>query len=200
MREIRTFELRGARVEQRADNGSTVEGYAAVFNADSVDLGFFDTFVERIAPGAFKRSIAGGDPILALWNHNSDLVLGSTRSGKLELSEDSEGLHFRLDGGRLTPAQLDAIADGDMRMSFGFETRKDQWEHRDDGSVIRTLIDVDLHEISPVAFPAYPDTSVALRSLDAWRAEQPPTRSRAAALAAARCRMAAELRARTSRA
>lgn len=170
-----------------------IEGHAAVFNSDSVDLG---GFVERIAPGAFKRSIEGDGLIHAFWNHDSGMPLGSTRSGKLALSEDSTGLHFRLNASRLTPAQLDAIRDGDMRMSFGFSVPKggDVWEERS-GALLRTLNDVNLFEVSPVSMPAYPATNVAMRSLEGWRNEQ----RNAAPIIAARLRMDLGLRARNSR-
>lgn len=156
------------RIAPAGDGVPKIEGYAAVFDSDSVDLG---GFVERIAPGAFKRSISSSDAMIhAFWNHDSAIPLGSTRSGKLALAEDGKGLHFKLDTARLTPPQLDAIADGDMRMSFGFSVPKggDTWEERG-GSVLRTLNDVTLLEVSPVSMPAYPATSVALRSLDGWQ-------------------------------
>jgi HK97 family phage prohead protease len=187
-RERRNFAIEEVRV---APESGSIEGYAAVFGADSVDMGF----IERIAPGAFKRSIESGEIIHALWNHNSDFVLGSTRSGKLALSEDSKGLHFRLDASRLTAAQVDAVKDGDMRMSFGFSTRKDQWEVRD-GKDLRTLLDVNLFEVSPVAMPAYPDTSVAMRSLEAARSfapEGPVTMTVLEPVAATRLRMKSRL-------
>lgn len=151
-----------------APESRTIEGYAAVFNSDSVDLG---GFIERIAPGAFKRSIESAPIIHAFWNHDSGIPLGSTRSGKLALSEDANGLHFKLDAKRLTEAQLDAIADGDMRMSFGFSVPSggDKWEDRAGGGYTRTLTDVNLSEVSVVSTPAYPDTSAALRSLDIYK-------------------------------
>lgn len=172
MRDLERRDFAIAEVRVQTDDTPTIEGYAAVFNSDSRDMGF----IERIAPGAFKRSIESGNTIHAYWNHNSDFVLGSTRSGKLALSEDSQGLHFRLDPSRLTPAQIAAVRDGDMRMSFGFSVPKggDAWDDRG-GKVLRTLTDVNLFEVSPVASPAYPDTSVALRSLDVWKAEQLPS-------------------------
>ena len=53
-------------------------------------------------------------------------------------------------------------------MSFGFRVRKDAWDRPKDvnAPVIRTLLDVDLLEVSPVAFPAYPQTEVQARNLD----------------------------------
>lgn len=152
-----------------------VEGHAAMFNKASHDLGGFREF---IAPGAFKRSLAeaakGDLNIFAVWSHDMSQPLGSTGGGKLTLEEDDAGLRFSLDPKRLTPAQLDAVADNEIRMSFGFIVREQSWIENDDGTIHRTLHDVDLIEISPVVSPAYPDTSAALRSLDAFKAEREP--------------------------
>lgn len=163
----------GADEAEEGDEERSLTGYASVFNSPSEDLG---GFTEIVAPGAFKRSLdaaASGDlNIYALWSHDMSQPLGSTRGGKLTLSEDANGLAFSLDTSRMTPAQLDAARDGELRMSFGFTVRSDTWEERDDGSIVRTLNDVDLFEVSPVILPAYSDTSAALRSLEAWRASK----------------------------
>jgi uncharacterized protein len=171
--EFRHFAVEGLRVADGA-GGPLLRGHAAVFNADSLDLG---GFVERVAPGAFSRSLDAARldparrPILAFWNHDPGLPLGSTRSGKLRLREDGRGLAFELGAKRLTAQQLDAVKDGDMRMSFGFAvpTGGDSWGKRADGKPLRTLLDVELFEVSLVSQPAYPDTSVALRRLESWR-------------------------------
>lgn len=161
--------------EARAASTTTSDklaGYAIVFNADSHDLG---GFIERVSPTALTRSLdaakAGTLNIHGLWSHDSSQPLGSTRGGKLALSADDHGLSFELDTTRFTPAQLDAARDGDLQMSFGFVVRQDSWVQRDDGKYERTLIDVDLFEVSPVISPAYPDTTAALRSLETWKGE-----------------------------
>lgn len=155
--------------------GDKLAGHAIVYNRDSHDLG---GFIERVAPGALDRSLAavkaGELNVHGLWSHDSSQPLGSTRGGKLKLESDAEGLAFELDTARFTPAQLDAARDGDLQMSFGFRVVKDSWVRRDDGVAERTLIDVDLFECSPVISPAYPDTTAALRSLEAFKAEEAP--------------------------
>jgi uncharacterized protein len=182
MIENRTFGLTEVRfakgeaqaAETQADakpgDESRMTGYAIVFESDSVDLG---GFVERVAPAALTRSLTeiaeGKRNLQCLWSHDTSQPLGSTRSGKLVLTQDERGLAFDLSTARFTPQQLDAARDGDLQMSFGFRVRQDAWEERKGGLVIRTLLDVDLTEISAVAFPAYPDTSAALRSLEGWR-------------------------------
>jgi hypothetical protein len=153
-----------ASIEHRAfcevrASGRRLEGYAATFGSEA-RLG---SIVETIAPGAFRASLTGD--VLALMDHDPSRVLGRTRSGTLRLSEDSKGLAFSLDlpdtaAGRdvLELAQRSDLGG----MSFGFMVPKggDSW-----AGERRTLRAVTLHEISVVsAHPAYPDTSIALRS------------------------------------
>lgn len=150
-------------VEVRADgDGMTFKGYAAVFNSRSEDLGGFR---ETIRPGAFTKSIGEKRAIKMFWNHNTDIPLGSTRSG-LTLTEDDKGL---LAEGRLP----DTTAGRDMAllvrekivdsMSFGFQTIRDEWA--EDYSA-RELVEVRLFEVSPVTgWPAYPKTTASVREL-----------------------------------
>jgi len=139
--------------------GRRIEGYAATFGAEA-DLGGFR---ERIAPGAFRAALAGD--VLAMLDHDPGKVLGRTRSGSLRLTEDSKGLAFSLDLPD-TQAGRDVMAlaaRGDLGgMSFGFTIPKggESWNGN-----TRTLSNVNLAEISIVqAWPAYPDTELALRS------------------------------------
>lgn len=142
-------------------------GYAAVFNV-LADIG--GRFQERIAPGAFRSAIQDGD-VRALWNHNSDFPLGRTKAGTLRLIEDDKGLRFENDLPDTTMGE-DAkvsIQRGDVTgVSFGFEVPPggDEWAMIG-GKKVRTITKVNLHEISPVTFPAYEATSVEARSAEA---------------------------------
>lgn len=178
MRECRTLLIH----ELRADAGSRqISGIAAPYNTLSADLGGFR---EKIDPDAFKRSLSEQKNILAYYNHDSSAVLGSTRSGSLQLSSTPAGLSFRIDLPETSYARdLIALMErGDVsQMSFGFITRKQAWDDPATGETwrVRTLLDVDLHEISVVADPAYPEgTEAALRSLTDHRARQAVERSR----------------------
>jgi HK97 family phage prohead protease len=170
------------RVRRNADGARIIHGYAAVFNSWSVDLG---GFIERIQPGAFSRVISGRQDVRALVSHDTALVLGRTKSGTLRILEDERGLAFELDAppGPIGEHYANAVERGDMDgMSFRFVAKKDAWDY-DANPVQRELIDVDIDEISLVAYPAYPDTSAAIRSLEAHRRTQPlrtPRRDRAA--------------------
>lgn len=152
-----------------SDKGKTARGYAALFNSRT-DIGGFD---EVIAPGAFAETLKTSD-VRALVDHDSGRVIGRSGAGTLRLSEDEKGLFVEIDlpdttDGRDLAALLER---GDISgMSFGFRVTKDEWDEAA-GKPSRTIRSVDLFEVSAVAFPAYPDTSIALRSLEEARKER----------------------------
>jgi HK97 family phage prohead protease len=167
--------------EIRADGAVKVaRGYAALFNTRA-DIGGF--FTESIAPGAFTETLKSSD-IRALVNHDSGRVIGRSTAGTLRLKEDATGLAVEIDlpdttDGRDLAVQL---ARGDISgMSFGFRVTNDQWDETGD-TPERTIRGVELFEVSAVAFPAYADTSIAMRSLDEARKEQKRKNFNAAAL------------------
>jgi uncharacterized protein len=140
----------------------TFSGYAAVFNSDSHPL----PFIERIAPGAFKRSLQARNDVKLLWNHDSGEVLASTRSGTMRLYEDSVGLKVEAELAPTTRGKDLSILmqRGDVnKMSFGFTVQQDSWSP--DGNT-RTLESVRLIEASIVTFPAYEASVAQVRSLD----------------------------------
>lgn len=141
-------------------------GYAAVFNAPA-DLG---EFTETIKPGAFSRALSqSGANVLALYDHERRSILGRTGSGTLQLAEDDKGLRFEL---ALPDTQLGRdlavlVTRGDVAgCSFGFMPHKDgdRWDYRGE-RLHRELLSVEVREITITPTPAYPDTSVAMRSL-----------------------------------
>ena len=143
-------------LEVREDgDGMTFEGYAAVFNSDSEPL----PFIERIQPGAFRKSLQSRNEIKLLWNHDAGEPLASVRGGTLKLSEDATGLRAWARIANTTRGRdvAELIRSGTIdSMSFGFNVIKDSWS--DDGNV-RTLEQVRVFEISLVAFPAYTATA-----------------------------------------
>lgn len=177
--EQRVFAVQELRVLRAEGAPPRIAGHAAVFNTLSEDLWGFR---EQIAPGAFAKSL-GKDDIRALWNHDPNIVLGRNRSGTLSLAEDERGLAIEIvtpDTQLVRDMVLSPIERGDVsQMSFGFRTISDEWRMQD-GMPLRTLLEVDLFDVSPVTFPAYPDTDVAVRSLEAWRQEPESEVARAA--------------------
>jgi len=155
------------RVEQREDGKKLIRGHAAVFNVET-DLGWFR---ERIAPGAFSESI-GKDDVRALFNHDENFILGRNKAGTLTMREDEQGLYVEIDPPDTQVARdlVTSIERGDIsQMSFGFQTIKDSWETEENAAKdLRTLEKVKLWDVSPVTFPAYQETDVAVRSHDCW--------------------------------
>jgi len=178
-RETRTY---SAKLEARDLPGEPrrISGYAARFGVLSADLGGFK---ERIAPGTFSRAISENQDVRCLFNHSADHILGRTKSGTLRLKQDSNGLFFEADLPDTQDARdlFELIKRQDIaECSFSFDSLSDSWgEEKDaDGKslTVRTLRDVNLFDVSPCVFAAYPEgTSVAARNQIA-----PETRASAA--------------------
>lgn len=138
--------------------GRTVQGYAAVYGALSEDLGGFR---EKIAPGAFADVL--DSDVRALLNHDPDQLLGRTKSGTLRLAEDPRGLRFELDlpdspvGENVRAAVARQDLDG---ASFRFLVGSESW----DGDVRTVETVAELHDVTLATHPAYPETSVELRT------------------------------------
>lgn len=166
-RETRAFSLNAIDVERR-DDGSALRlsGYAAVFNQRASIAGLFD---EVIRPGAFRRAIEDRQDVALLFNHDPNTVIARTTNGTLRLSEDESGLWFE--------AELDARDSDAQRVvakvesgivsqcSFAFDVPRngDRWQERAEPP-LRELLDLNLYDVSPVTYPAYPTTSVQARN------------------------------------
>ena len=172
-------------------DGLTLDGYAAVFNAWTMIDSYEGTFRERIAPGAFKRTIGQHMPVLQ-FDHGTHPVIGSIPLGRItSIVEDTHGLHVkaRLSDNWLVQPVRDAIMDGSITgMSFRFSVTAngDMVARGEDGILERTITEVALYEVGPVVFPAYEQTSVGVRSRDAIEALTDPDVRREIAHALAR--------------
>lgn len=170
------LERRSFDIEFREAESRKVEGYASVFNSRSKDLG---GFTEIIDPAAFNGVIERSD-VLALLNHDQDRgVLARSRKGvgSLTLTIDERGLHYSFDAPNtaLGNELVEGLKRGDISTSsFAFTVAGEKWTKEEDGSYLRTITQIDkLYDVSPVYNEAYEDTSVALRSLEQVRAEEP---------------------------
>lgn len=169
-KEERIYEIEDLEVRVEGDDDNkkpVIRGHAAVFDKLSVNLGGFR---EKISPGAFAKSL--NRDVKALFNHNSDLILGRTKAKTLRLAEDEKGLAIEIDPPNNTIGNdtVESIRRRDIsQMSFAFRTIKDKWEHEEGKDSIRTLEEVELFDVSPVTYPAYPQTDVAVRSLELSR-------------------------------
>ena len=158
--------------EARTMDGSkaVISGYASIFDRSSQVLG--GGFVEQIKRGAFTKTLqergtqTSRDDIKALFNHSTDLVLGSKRAGTLKLSEDTKGLHYEVDLDLDITHHRSAfkmIERGDVtNSSFGFDVIEERWSVSENSNdpVLREVLETRLYEVSPTPFPAYEDSTV----------------------------------------
>lgn len=148
--------------ELRAKAGSTIAGYAAVFNSPSEPL----PWIETIAPGCFARAISEKQDVRCLFNHDACHILGRVQAGTCFLREDLTGLFFECEtpdteAGR---AVWTAVKRGDISecsFSFPIDSVSDRWTNK---GMERELLDVDLCDVGPCTFPAYESTSVQART------------------------------------
>jgi HK97 family phage prohead protease len=165
-KELRTIiaqELRAA----GSDKQPKIDGYAATFGTVT-NIGSFNEVIQR---GAFKRSLADGDDVVCLIDHNPSLLLGRLSASTLTLEEDDKGLKFSCVLPDTSVAR-DAYANlkaGNLReCSFGFYVDSEdgeQWTRNADGTMLRTLVSVRLFDVSVVTFPAYNNTNAAARNV-----------------------------------
>jgi HK97 family phage prohead protease len=159
-------------LETRDAGKAFIGGYAAKYNVRSTMLG---TFREQIMPGAFTRALKEqAHPVVALWNHDPNFVLGSTRSGTLTVDTDDEGLRYSVEvpDTQLGRDLTTLISRGDVwGSSFAFVIAKDgeSWDKDEDGVALRNVHQVEgVYDVSPVLTPAYEQatTGVAVRSYE----------------------------------
>ena len=164
------MESRSVPFELRASSdGRTLSGYAAVFNTLAPINERGQSFDEQIARGAFAKAINNKDKVVVQFDHGQHPLIGSMPLGRLtRMEEDDHGLYVeaQLSDNWLIQPVRDAIADGAVDgMSFRFSVPDggDTWDRSGDNPV-RTINEVRLFELGPVVFPAYAETSVAVRS------------------------------------
>jgi HK97 family phage prohead protease len=173
-------DLPTAQIEFRADETDdgrigTLHGYAAVFNEDTVIDSWEGRFTERIAPGAFKKTLAErGDKVKVLFNHGFDPQIGDKPLGKPSRQEEDEtGLvvEVPLDDTSYNRDLVASLRSGALDgMSFRFSVTREEWEDEDEEMPVRTLKEVRLYEYGPVTFPAYEATTAGVRARDAYQA------------------------------
>jgi HK97 family phage prohead protease len=150
--EFRVFDASVTEIRATEDGeGMTFGGYAWKYDSPSLPL----PFTERIAPGAFTRSLKSRAEIRAYVNHDDTLLLGSRRAGTLRIDDRADGGWVEIDlpdttwgrDIRTLVERGDIGAKGNGGMSFGFSTVKDDWSA--DGTE-RTLVEGKLWEVSVV--------------------------------------------------
>jgi len=151
---------------KKTDDGKKIAGYATKFapGAMSEDLGGFR---EQIHPNAFNKCLTANPDVRCLWNHDPNHILGRTTAGTLRLSTDNTGLQYECDPPDTQMARdlMTSMERGDVsQSSFGFVCTDDDWRQDIDGGVIRTVLQAELFDVSPVTYPAYPSATSGVRS------------------------------------
>jgi len=170
--EYRTYDVTSLDVLARSDEQpERIVGHAAVFNV----IGDGGYFREKIAPGAFAKTIQADD-IRALFNHDANFVLGRNTAGTLTLREDDKGLWIEVSPPDTQFAHdlMISISRGDIsQMSFGFQIISEERQKGEGGDLdLYTLREVRLWDVSPVTFPFYKQTDVSVHSRSQWAASQ----------------------------
>ena len=176
-------EVRATKKDDTTDTNSVIEGYAAKFNSETV-IGNYWQYREVILPGAFDDVLK--DDIRALFNHDPNQILARSINGKgtLEVFVDDIGLKYRYTTPDRSYAKdlQDAIDAGDVsQSSFAFKIREQRWIEKEGDMELREIVAFEkLYDVSPVTYPAYADTEVAKRSLDAVHEKNPKEENNAA--------------------
>jgi uncharacterized protein len=167
--ERRFASLAGIEVRAATEQDASIgfKGHAAMFNKRSwigpKKMGFY----EEVREGAFKQALKRAD-VRMLLNHDPNYLLARNTSGTLRLTEDDKGLLVDADMAPTSYAKDLAIVmeRGDLtQMSFSFIPVKEEWSVTDTGDDVRSLVELDLYDVSPVTFPAYTETDAALRAV-----------------------------------
>lgn len=160
---MRTFDISelNTRNLEEGKEGVTLGGYAAIYNSRTT---LWEGFDEIIAPNAFAKTLSENSDVRCLFNHDWSKVLGRTKSSTLRLFEDERGLKFEVDIPNNSYANdlVESMNRGDINQcSFGFFITQEEldWECE---PALRTILEVDLYEVSIVSIPAYDDTEAAV--------------------------------------
>lgn len=171
--EQRYLQMHDIQTRNDGEDGLFIEGYFSVFNEI---YNVWPGATESIRKGAFTEALKTDD-VRALYNHNTDLVLGRLSAGTLELKQDDRGLWGRIKVNRNDTDAMNAyerIARGDITgCSFGFDIEEQIETISDDGSVHFELTKISpLYEVSPCVFPAYEATHIEARAKDVERIKE----------------------------
>ncbi len=167
-RELRT----AGTIELRTVNGSPVLfGRPIVYDAWSHPIG--GQFRERFRPGSLDKCLSQKPEIYCCMYHDERMLLGTTKAGTLRILPDAQGVAVECDPpGTSYAADLqNLIKRGDIQgMSFIFRAVQDEWDQRD-GETFRDVIEADICEVCYLHNPAYPQTTVGIRSANDYAAE-----------------------------
>jgi hypothetical protein len=164
----KTMEKRSINFELRAKPESrTIFGTATVFNS-SYDMGWYD---EEMSSDSLNE--ADMKDVVALFNHDMNMVLARTSSGTLKLNVTGNAMEYEFEAPNTSLGNdlLEMVKRGDVyQSSFAFTVEKESWQEREGSKPKRIIRSIKkVYDVSPVTYPANPDTMVAKRSYDATK-------------------------------
>ena len=155
---------------EESEEERLIEGYFALYEQETE---LFDGIFEIITKGAFDNTL--NNDVRALWNHNTQFVLGRSKNGSLQLKTDEKGLFgiIKLPKTQYAEDLHELVKRGDIdQCSFGFNILAEDLEELASGGYRWRINEIDLHEISVVTFPAYENTTVQARAKEVEQLEQ----------------------------
>ncbi len=166
---------RPVRLVERSEEGRpTLTGHFAVFNTPTEINSLYEGhFIERFAPGAFKKTLRENKGLRVLFQHGHDPELGDKPiADLLRAFEDERGARYEatlFDG--LPQLVVDGLRAGAYGASFRFRSLHERLEqdpgsseHNPAGLPERTVLEASVAEFGPVTFPAYEGADASLRS------------------------------------
>lgn len=164
IKEVRSLPSGGVQVRAQDDGELVIAGYGSVFNSWYPVYGIS----ERVAPGAFRKTLKENPDIRGMFNHNPDFLLGRTESGTMSVWEDERGLAYEIKADPEDPQAVSVarkIKRGDVDgSSMAFFVQGEEWKRDKDGRPThRTITEVELIETGPVTLPASPATSAKMQ-------------------------------------
>ncbi|MFB7142070.1 HK97 family phage prohead protease [Gottfriedia sp. NPDC056225] len=152
------------REKNSEDESSKIVGYAVKWGQRSNTIGYYYKFEERFEKGAFFDAINGD--VIAAWNHDWNEILGRSTSGTLLLEEDDIGLRYEITMPLWADKYVETVQRGDVSgSSFTFIPEVEEWDETNEVA-LRTIKKAKLYEVSPVVFPAYPQSEAGVRSME----------------------------------
>ena len=163
-----TFEVRA---EQNEEHGTFITGTPIVFNR-ATDMGWYEETINKDALNECDLK-----DVAFLVGHNTGMIpLARSRNNNehstMQMTVNDDGMDIRVDldteNNAEAKALYSAVKRGDMTgMSFMFVVDKDSWSDADSDYPKREILSIrKVFEVSAVAFPAYPQTTIQAASED----------------------------------
>ena len=161
----KSMETRYFNIEYKSLDNNEIQGTASSLNSP-YDMGGFDEVIDEHAFDEADFSEAA-----ALFNHDQNIVLGRVKNDTLKIKRNGDKLVYTINPPDTSAAKdvVTLIKRGDIyQSSFAFSLKEngDRWEMKD-GRMKRTITKINkVYDVSPVTYPANPNTTVASRSME----------------------------------